>query len=479
MRRIGKDQEKSKRGLNMKTIPFSYQMECVKEIEDFDCRSLVALDMGLGKSLISLIVAQRNNLFPMIVVCPASLKWNWQAECTKHLGIRSRILEGTKPPPVHGFRWIPPITIVNYDILHHWFNHLIDLDPKLIVLDEVHYCADVRTKRTKTVNSLCKRMENILGLSGTPLVNRPIEMFTILNILRPDVFPSRWKYAFRYCDGKKGYYGWDFKGASNISELHSKLTEHLMVRRLKIDVLKDLPSKQRIVLPMPITNAKEYGEAQRDFIGWLRKTAPEKVTRARKAQSLTKLSHLKRLAAAGKMKASMEWVDSFLSESDGKLLLFAVHKSIIKELKDRYKRICVVIDGLVTGKDRQLSVEKFQKNKTIRILIGNIKAAGVGLNLTAANTVAFAELAWHPGAHVQCEDRAWRIGTTQSVTVYYLVGYGTLESDLVELIQTKAQVLNAVLDDGQGEDLDIFDQLTKKMMEKNNDRSSRKVSRIT
>jgi SWI/SNF-related matrix-associated actin-dependent regulator 1 of chromatin subfamily A len=156
----------------------------------------------------------------------------------------------------------------------------------------------------------------------------------------------------------------------------------------------------------------------------------------------------------------LEWVENFLAESDGKLVLFAIHKNIVGELQKRFKALCVVVNGSTSNRNRQLAVDKFQQNKRCRLFIGNIKAAGVGLNLTAANTVAFAELDWVPGNHTQAEDRIHRIGQKGSASIFYLVAKGTIEDKLCAVIEDKQRVLNTVLDgNGRGDNLDIFAKL--------------------
>lgn len=446
--------------------PFNYQRKDARTTHRLGGRVLLAHDPGCGKTLISLLYATKHEeLRPIVVVCPASLKWQWQHEAAKHFGIRAEVLETTTPLPINTLTK-PTTAIINYDILTPWLGYLRALHPKLVIIDECSYLADRKTKRTKAVGELCRGVEKVLCLSGTPLTNRPAELWPTLNLLRPDLFPSFYQFAMRYCAPKKVPWGtgWDLRGASRLPELHQKLSETLMIRRRKVDILHELPEKQRVVIPVDITEPGEYVHAQRDFITWLAQQDKSKARKAERAQKLVQLGYLKRLAAKLKLPAVLQWVDGFLKESEEKLVLFAVHKDIIDQLEKRYRKICVVVDGEVTGRARQEAVNQFQKNPKTRVFIGNIKAAGVGLNLTAASTVAFAEMDWTPGGHTQAEDRVHRIGQQGSALAVYLVARGTIEERLVGLIQQKQKVLSSVLDGGKGDDLDILDQLAAELL---------------
>ena len=231
-----------------------------------------------------------------------------------------------------------------------------------------------------------------------------------------------------------------------------------MIRRLKKDVLKELPEKTRVIVPLNI-DIKKYVQAEIDFI---------KLGEVKKAIQLVKLGYLKRLAAELKMKLVISWIDNFLGESDGKLIIFGIHKIIIKELQEHYSKISVVVDGSVSHSKRQDAVKQFQENNETRLFIGNIQAAGTAITLTAADTVAFVELDWVPGNHTQAEDRAHRIGQKNNVTVYYLIAKGTIEEDLCKIIQKKAKIISSILDGGkQATELNVYNELMSIIKERN------------
>lgn len=441
------------------TVPYRYQIKAVRAAHKFSGRCLMALDMGLGKSLVSLLYAQRHlHLRPIVVICPATLKWNWEHEAVKHVQMRADILSGRKPPR-GGFKPRHRLIIINYDILKDWVKYLLKLKPQLVVIDECSALGNRQSKRSRAVKVLCRDVPHVLALSGTPLTNRPAELWPTLNILRPDLYPSFFPFGFLYCGAKKNHWGWEFKGATRLKRLHNNLLEQVMVRERKEDVLKELPSKRRVVLPFEISR-DEYSRALHGFLSWMADRNPSKLRTAERAEGLVKLGYLRRLAAKLKLPQVIEWVDSFMKEEDGKLVLFAIHRKIIARLQKRYKGICVVVDGSVKGRHRQLAVEQFQTKNATRLFIGNVKAAGVGLTLTAANTVAIAELGWTPGEMTQAEDRTHRIGQKKSVTVYYLIAKDTIEEDLLKLITKKQKILNAVVDGkGKGDNLNLFDKL--------------------
>ena len=445
---------------------YPYQKKAVLQIQKFKGRALLADEMGLGKTLEALQWIKRSpKKRPVIVVCPASLKWVWEAEAIKHIKIRATILSGRTPPKKKNITKKRELYIINYEILQYWITWLKNLNPQVLILDECHYIKNRRAKRTKAVKKLAKDIKHLIAISGTPLTNRPSELFTILNLVCPDEFPAFWPYAHRYCKAQLRPWGWEFKGASNIRELHRKLKRLMMIRNLKKDVLKDLPEKTRSVIPLEIEKRKEYQEAENDFIKWLTKKSTSKAKRAERAKKLVQLGYLKRLAAELKMKQVLEWIDGFLEQSEGKLVVYGIHKKIIKQIHEKYKKISVVVDGSVSQRKRKIAVRSFQQNKKFRLFIGNIKAAGVGITLTAAYTLVFVELDWVPGNMVQAEDRIHRIGQKNAVMIYYLIARDTIEEKLCKILQKKQRVLSQVLDGSiKTNRLDVYRALEKSLL---------------
>jgi len=428
-------------GLKKKLYPF--QKKGVAFIEAKDGRTLIGDEMGLGKTVQALAWLQLHpEKRPVVIVVPASLKLNWARETeawTTNAGV-VQILSGTTP-----HRIIGTTIIINYDILTNWVPALLKRKPQVLIIDEVHYVKSNSAKRTKAVKKLGKAIPHVIALSGTPIVNRPIEIFNAVKLIDSTVLPDLWSYARRYCGAKHNGYGWDFSGATNTEELHYKLTNTLMIRRKKVDVLPDLPEKVRSFIPMELDNEDEYYAAERDFISFVKakkgKAAAEK---ASSAQALVEIEGLKQLAVRGKLKQTIAWIKDFLNVED-KLVLFAVHRFVIDALMDEFAGIAVKVDGSVTGINRQKAVDEFQTNKDVKLFIGN-KAAEEGITLTASSNVVHLEYPWSPSSIDQRNDRCHRIGQKNSVNIYYLLAENTIEEKLVKLIDSKRKVLDAVLD---------------------------------
>lgn len=438
----------------MATKLFKYQKKDVARIEEFNGRAILAHEMGLGKSLISLSwCALHPEKRPILIICPASLKMNWAKECAMHYGMRSAILSSTKPdssiPPA-------PVYIINYEILKNWQTFITrHVDPKIIIIDEAHYISNPDTARYAYTKSICYPVKHILALSGTPLTNRPKELWSILNLLDEDEWPSFWSFKMRYCDPKMTPFGWDFNGASNLEELHRKMKHKGLIRRTKANVLKDLPDKSRSIVTFELNKQerKQYN----------------KVLNNPHIPNLVKIGKLIQEAARAKFRYVLEWIDNYLEDTDEKLILFGVHREIINLLEKKHKDKCVVVHGSVKSSQRQLCFDQFTNNKKIRLFIGNIKAAGVGWNGTVASNVAFVELSWIPGEHKQAEDRVHRIGQTKKCHAYYLVAENTMEETLCKVLQSKQDTINSTLDGSKGDNLELYRILVDSLGENGNE----------
>lgn len=449
------------KAIKLKTKPFPYQEKGIRKIHHFNGRALLADEMGLGKSLQSLAYAYSVKAKRILIICPASLKWNWEREAWTHIGLRCHVLAGRTVPK--RFRFQHRVVIVNYDILGSWKEKIRQWKPDLVIIDECHKLQSPNTKQTKNTKAICKGVEKVICLSGTPLLNRPYELFSVLNLLRPDIFKSRAEFAERYCKPQLTPWGWTYKGAENLNELHRRLQRYCMIRRRKAEVLHQLPSQIQNVVPLDIDNRKEYEEALKDLIGWLAKKSPKLANRARRAEQLSRTGYLKRLAATLKLPNTIKWIDNWLAETDEKLIIFGIHKAVLEPLFERYQKIAAFVNGSTTSKKRQAEFDRFNQDKKTRLFIGNLKAAGVGWSCTSTSFTAFVEIGWTPGEHKQAMDRTHGVGRGKKETrcqSYWLVGHNTIEEDLCKLIQKKQRDSSAILDgDELADDLDIFDQL--------------------
>ena len=442
-----------------------FQIEGVQQIYHFKGRTLLADEMGLGKTIQALYwVKKIPKRRPVVIVTPASVKYVWQSEAALHFGMRTEVLEGHH----RGERTqlIPEeIIIVNYDILRSWLPSLMKAKPQCVILDECHYIKNPSAMRTKAALKLAKKASSVLGLSGTPLTNRPIELWTILKAIKPDLFPSREEYAWRYCKPRWTRWGWLYDGAVRMPELHAILRRSCMIRRLKKDVLAELPNKTRCMVPFKLKSYEEYDQAENDFLLWLRRISPQRAVRAKRAEALAKMGYLIRLAARLKLVWTERWIEEFYESHPGeKLVALTCWTFVIDHLKQKFGNRAVIIDGRVTGRKREETRRCFQSNRRVDLLLGNWRAAGVGITLTAASNAAALDLPWTPGDLLQGEDRIHRIGQKKKVMIHYLMALDTIEEKQVTILKKKTKILDAILDGkkytGQ---LNMFDELIERM----------------
>jgi SWI/SNF-related matrix-associated actin-dependent regulator 1 of chromatin subfamily A len=458
--------------------PFEFQRECLDELRCFNGRALMSLDMGLGKTAISLWWMLRNpDRVPVVVVCPACVKYQWESEARRLVqGLRAVfVCEGRASSRIPART---DLVIINYDLLAprtdkrmrevpmDWLREVTRIKPEMVILDEVQYISN-ESNRTEAARELCYGVPQVLALSGTPLLNRPINLWNTLNILQPDLFRSRFKFGLRYCGAVRNEWtgGWDFKGATRLDELHEVLLDNVMIRRRKRDVLKDLPDKIRRVITLPIKKRSEYIRARNEFIQWLKEKSPAKAKRAMRSEGVTKIGYLLRLASELKLEFVIDWIDEFLEDTDEKLVVFANQVKTIEYLHQKTRAKSDFIYGATSKKKRKGIVEKFKKDPSFRLLIGNTQAMGTGLDgLQVASNAAFVELPWQPGSAMQAEDRIYRIGTRKDVWIWYLVAKDTIEVSVCRLLQKKQEVLSGVLDGGMKRgDFDVYDKLVNEM----------------
>jgi len=445
---------------------FGYQISGVRFMQRMHGNVLIADEMGLGKTVQAILYSRLVNAKQTIIVCPASLKLNWKREIQKWTRNQSTIILSGKGTP---FLLQYNYYIINYDILQNWQSYLSDLQPDILIVDEIHYVKNASTRRSKYLKKLAGDINSVIGLSGTPIENSPKELYNIINIIRPDLFVNRLKYLKRYC-GRGGFYG--FKEATNTEELHQILRYSLMIRRNKTDVLTELPDKLYTTIPLPITTRRQYDLCLYNIHKYLTEKVLQEVEIAKlaalsandvqyltedaaaisqkifdaeeKQNPLTRLEMLKQIAVEGKMTSVIQWIENFL-QSGNKLVVFCEHVNTIQILQEKFIKNSVVIYGAISIAKRDEAVQKFQTKKHINLFIGN-KAAEVGLTLTAASSVAMIEFPWTPGAVQQRIDRVHRIGQRNTVNVYYLVAENTIEERIISILSQKLQMISAVVD---------------------------------
>ncbi|RJQ04851.1 MAG: DEAD/DEAH box helicase [Bacillota bacterium] len=401
-------------------------------------RTFIADEPGLGKTCQALATIHASNAYPALVVSPASLKLNWQREAQRWLpGAKVTVLSGVRPD-YHQYK--ADVVVCNYDILAAHQRGLAQRGFRGIVFDEAHNLKGRATQRATAARALVKRARVRLPLTGTPILNGPEEFASPLEIIeRIDEFGGYAQFLGRYC----GYSlaGQKVGPPAYLDELNRLLRSRCYVRRRKADVLKDLPPKTRAVVPISITNRRDYEEAERSL------AAEDDQRRGlREAQQRAEADRLKGLVALGKIPAIVEWVKDFIHNGE-KLVLFAYHKAVQHRL---YQALAGSGAVHIFAEDdavaRQSAVDRFQREPKCKVIVCSLMAANAGLTLTAASNVAFAEMGWTPGIMDQATDRVHRIGQVWPVTAWYLLAPGTVDDDIYELIERKRRIVDAATD---------------------------------
>ncbi|XP_072198489.1 SWI/SNF-related matrix-associated actin-dependent regulator of chromatin subfamily A-like protein 1 [Excalfactoria chinensis] len=401
-------------------------------------RLLLADDMGLGKTVQAIcIAAYYQNEWPLLVVTPSSVRFTWAEAFHRWL---PSLRPGSTNVIVTGKDSLTAslINIISFDLLSKMDKQL-KCTFQVVIIDESHYLKNIKTARCRAAMPLLKAARRVILLSGTPAMSRPAELYTQIAAVQPGFFPQFHTFGLRYCDAKKMPWGWDYSGSSNLAELKILLEESIMIRRLKSDVLSQLPAKQRkmvVVAPEGInakTKAMLAAEAKKMARGY-----------ESKQQEKEALLLFYNRTAEAKIHSVVEYILELLESGKDKFLVFAHHKivldAIVEELEKKHFDY-IRIDGSTPSAERQSLCQKFQFSEKQAVAVLSLTAANMGLTLSAADLVVFAELFWNPGVLIQAEDRAHRIGQTSSVNVHYLVARGTADDFLWPMIQEKIKVL--------------------------------------
>ena len=446
-----------------KLYPFQYVGVRFAELAGGRC--LIGDDMGVGKTIQAIAhIALNTDKLPALIVAPASVKYNWKKECEAWMpSLTTEALEGRK-----GAMPQADIIVCNYDIIKGRQEQLLDYGFNIVVCDESHYLKNSKAQRTQATLEIAQASEHILCLSGTAITNRPNEFFTTLNLLRPNEFPSFFNYGITYCDGQETGFGWDFNGASNTEELHHR-TRDFCIRRLKKEVLDELPDKVRTIntVQPSKTNLKRYNDLHRAWLEDYEMYARE--GSIPKGFVLNMLTALRHECGLIKVDSAVDYIKEYNNITGKPIVVFAHHRDVLKgitlQLKESKLRVGVIV-GEQSAEKRQQMVEAFQANKLDVIVCATV-AAKEGITLTSADTVLFVEREWTPAWEEQAEDRVNRIGQeSQSVHAVYLSVAKTIDEKFDYVVEQKRKVVKAVLDGGDiGEREGIAKALIESMIE--------------
>ena len=437
--------------------PLQHQKEAIEKLAG-SRRFILADDMGLGKTTCTIIAALETGAKKLLIICPASLKINWQREIENYSDRPVYISEGKK------FSIESDFVIVNYDILKNFHDttdknkSLLDQSNfDLVILDEAHMISNPQAQRTKIINHFVKNIKRVWLLTGTPMTSRPMNYYNLLNIIESPVAQNWMAYAIRYCQGYQFMAGrrkvWNVTGASNLEELRDRTSKQIL-RRLKEDVL-DLPDK--IISPVYLRlKSKEYEELMGEYYDWFDNKKDE-------SSSLTvqfsKLMKVRKVIANEKTKQTIEFAENII-EQGKKVIIFTNFTDTLQTIYQHFGKQAVYLDGSCSKPHRQNAVDEFQENDKIKVFVGNLKAAGVGLTLTAAEVVIMNDLSFVPAEHAQAEDRAYRYGQKSNVLVYYPLYENTIEGAVYDILNRKKEIIRTVMGDQQPENVgDVVEEI--------------------
>jgi len=433
-----------------KRPPLEHQKTAIEKLLAND-RYILADDMGLGKTTSAIIASLESGAKKILIICPATLKINWQREIENYSDRKTLIVEGRKWGSTFDYY------IINYDIVKNY--HTVD-EPEigeernfqiinekfdLAIVDEAHYISNTTAQRTKLINDILKNIPKVWLLTGTPMTSRPINFYNLLRIVNSNVTLNWQSYVKRYCGGyqftvnKKKI--WNTNGATNLDELRMR-TKNLVLRRMKTDIL-DLPDK--IITPVFLDlRSTFYDEELEEFM----RITSENKHKESLSVTINRLMKVRQIIAQEKVNYTSELIDKCL-EQDKKVIVFTNFTSTLDMLHEKYKKNSVVLDGRMSKEKRQQSVDRFQNESKVKIFISNIIAGGVGITLTEAEVVIMNDLSFVPAHHSQAEDRAFRYGQKKNVLVYYPIFENTIERIVYNMLQKKKNIIDQVMGDGE------------------------------
>ena len=429
--------------------PMEHQKVAIEKLLAND-KFILADDMGLGKTTSAVIASLESGAKKVLIVCPASLKINWDREIKNYSDRKVLIVEGRKWGSTFDYY------IINYDIIKNYhttdksedsddYKLLVNAGFNLAIVDEAHYISNSTANRTRLLNDVLEKIPKVWLLTGTPMTSRPINYFNLLKIVDSPLTLNWQSYVRRYCKGYQFTVGnrkvWNTSGASNLDELRER-TKSYVLRRMKTDIL-DLPEK--IVTPIFVEmNSKMYEEEMDDFT----RISSDNKDKETLTVTLNRLMRVRQLIAYEKIPYTCEIIDRCL-EQGKKVIVLTNFTMTLDMLHEKYKKNSVTLDGRMHKDKRQENVDRFQTDDKIKVFIGNIKAAGVGITLTAAEVVIMNDLSFVPADHSQGEDRAYRYGQKNSVLVYYPVFENTVEKVIYNILQKKKGIIDQVMGDGE------------------------------
>ena len=445
---------------DMGVTPYQHQLDAVRHWLDGKGRGVFGHEMGTGKTISSILACHA--LYPkgILIFVPASLKAQWKSEVTALLPDYGVVEYDGKNYPEE---IETSIVLVSYAMADKVASQIdrYGNGPEIVIADECHYIKNPKAARTKAVVKLAKKVPFFLGLSGTPIINRPVDLYPVLNLTAPYKFHDWYRFTKKFCNGHEGKFGYVCDGLTNAQELHQELS-NVMHRVRKADCL-DLPSKTRSVIPVDFFNQK----------GWV---ADYYDLREKIQEGEAHFAQLRKFIGQSKATQSVDWIVDFLESTDQKLVVFCHHVELVKlitaevnrrgKAKSDVKPLAVSFTGETPAEERNKAISKFQDTKArfpCRVLVTTVGAGGTGLNLQVANQMLIVESTYSPGEMLQAEDRIHRSGQTTPVTIHYIIAQGTYDRVLYNLLTQKMAMMNKVVDGDFSKDLNVYEELMREI----------------
>lgn len=428
---------------------YDVQKEALQFMYNVKGNGIMSLDMGLGKTATSLCYTLLEDINCTLVLCPASLKLQWEKEINNWLNEYDVcIISGRKPIKITPHKFI----IINYEIFKDHVENLSKLPIDLVIVDEVQFFQNLKASRTKALLKLSSKAKRIMALSGTPITRRPVQFYPILHILRPDKFTTFFHYTKKYCNAHIEGGVWDFDGVSNTNEFR-EILKTIMIRKTKADSI-DIPDK--IIIPILLEQSEKARTTYKDEEQNLMKEVFGETKTTNDSKSF---NYLQYLAYMGKREAMLDWIDNTIQ--DHKLVVFANHRKIVDDIYEYFKNDAVRYYGGMSQEQKTKAKEDFLNNK--KLFIGNIISAGTGLDglQKECNNVAFVELPWTAAQFDQATDRLWRGGQKNNVNVYVLMAKDSVEERIMAVLDKSREIVESIIDGKEAKEINLLSEVMK------------------
>lgn len=431
-----------------------YQVDGIKFLEQSDARAILSDEQGLGKTVqaLALLKLHREKLTPAIIVCPTTVKLQWHHEIIRWCGVNgylTQVINSSKEIAAPGFN----IYITTYDLLktEKCFAHVAN-NIRFVVIDECQRIKNHLSERAKAVQKICKNVEHILPMSGTPVKNNAGEYFTVLNLVKPTIFPQYSRYIETHCDSYSNGYGYKVGGLKNPDRFH-ELTKDFIIRRTKAEVLPDLPKLSRLFQHVELDKRlnKAYADALKELDDMMYDDEVNEMERS--SNMLAIMSKMRKITGISKVEQCVDFVTEFLISNDRKITIFVHHHSVAAKLQadlnswltDGGFKPALMMSSSLNADERQNTVIKF-RDEDYRVMIASTLASGEGLNLQFCSDAIMLERQWNPANEEQSEARFHRFGQDNPVSVTYMIAAGTIDEYFTELVEQKRAIVASTLD---------------------------------